>query len=59
MYDVIIVGAGPAGLTAAANTAHRGLKSLILDKQATPGGLNLPGVVQVASDRALSELLLG
>lgn len=39
MYDVIIVGAGPAGLTAAANTAHRGLKSLVLDKQATPGGL--------------------
>lgn len=39
MYDVIIVGAGPAGLTAAANTSHRGLKSLVLDKQATPGGL--------------------
>ncbi|MEW6378416.1 MAG: NAD(P)/FAD-dependent oxidoreductase [bacterium] len=39
MYDVIIIGAGPAGLTAAANTSHRGLKSLVFDKQATPGGL--------------------
>ena len=39
MYDVIIIGAGPAGLTAAANTSHRGLKSLALEKQATPCGL--------------------
>lgn len=39
MYDVIIVGAGPAGLTAAANTSHRGLKSLVLEKQDTAGGL--------------------
>jgi thioredoxin reductase len=39
MYDVIIIGAGPAGLTAAANTSHRGLQSLVLDKQDTPGGL--------------------
>ena len=39
MYDVIIVGAGPAGLTAATNTTLRGLKSLILEKQDTAGGL--------------------
>lgn len=39
MYDVIIIGAGPAGLTAATNTSHRGLKSLVLEKQDTPGGL--------------------
>jgi len=39
MYDVLIVGAGPAGLTAAANTAHRGLKSLVIEKQSFPGGL--------------------
>lgn len=39
MYDVIIVGAGPAGLTAAANTSHRGLKSLVIEKQDAPGGL--------------------
>lgn len=39
MYDVVIVGAGPAGLTAGTNTSHRGLKSLIIEKQDTAGGL--------------------
>ena len=39
MYDVIIIGAGPAGLTSAANTSLRGLKSLVLEKQDSPGGL--------------------
>jgi thioredoxin reductase len=39
MYDVVIIGAGPAGLTAAANTSLRGLKSLVIEKHDTPGGL--------------------
>src|SRR5512136_43851 len=39
MYDVIIVGAGPAGLTSAANTAYRGLKTLVIEKQDVAGGL--------------------
>lgn len=38
-YDVIVIGAGPAGLTAAANTALRGLKSLVIEKHDSPGGL--------------------
>lgn len=32
-YDVIVVGAGPAGSTAARYTARRGLKVLLLDKR--------------------------
>jgi len=36
-FDVIVVGAGPAGLTAATETARAGLKALCLDKLA-PGG---------------------
>lgn len=36
-HDVIVIGAGPAGLTAAAGTAQAGLKTLCLDKLA-PGG---------------------
>src|SRR3954469_642767 len=37
-HDVIIVGAGPAGLIAATEAARAGLKCLALDKLA-PGGL--------------------
>jgi thioredoxin reductase len=38
-YDVIVVGAGPAGLTAAANTSYRGLSCLVIEKYDFPGGL--------------------
>ncbi|RMF06681.1 NAD(P)/FAD-dependent oxidoreductase [Candidatus Woesearchaeota archaeon] len=37
-YDILIVGAGPAGLTAGANTAARGLKTLIIEAKETYGG---------------------
>jgi len=36
--DVAIVGAGPAGLAAAAACARLGLATLVLDEQASPGG---------------------
>ncbi len=36
-YDVIVVGAGPAGLTAATGAARAGLKTLCIEKLA-PGG---------------------
>lgn len=39
MYDVVIVGAGPSGLTAATNTSHRGLETLVIEKQDVAGGL--------------------
>lgn len=37
-YDVIVVGAGPAGLACAAESAGRGLDVAVLDEQAGPGG---------------------
>ncbi|MGH2536639.1 MAG: FAD-dependent oxidoreductase [Candidatus Promineifilaceae bacterium] len=36
-YDLIIVGAGPAGLAAAVYGASEGLKTLLVDKEATGG----------------------
>jgi NADPH-dependent 2,4-dienoyl-CoA reductase/sulfur reductase-like enzyme len=37
-YDVVVIGAGPAGLAAAANAAEAGLSTLMLDENAGPGG---------------------
>ena len=37
-YDVVVIGAGPAGLAAAATAAEAGLSMLLLDENAGPGG---------------------
>ncbi|BHH86175.1 FAD-dependent oxidoreductase [Desulforhopalus sp. 52FAK] len=37
-WDVIVVGAGPAGLSSASAIAEQGLEVLVLDEQASPGG---------------------
>ncbi|KXF75438.1 FAD/NAD(P)-binding oxidoreductase [Paramesorhizobium deserti] len=37
-YDVAVIGAGPAGLAAAALTAKAGLSTLLLDENQGPGG---------------------
>jgi thioredoxin reductase/bacterioferritin-associated ferredoxin len=38
LYDVAIVGAGPAGMAAASLCARHGLDTVILDEQRSPGG---------------------
>ncbi len=42
-FDVIVVGAGPAGLAAAYEVARRGYKVLILERGKRPGAKNLYG----------------
>lgn len=64
MYDVIILGAGPAGLTAALYCGRSKLRTKIID-EAQPGGQlnltdeieNFPGVPKVASRNLTASLL--
>ena len=49
--DLVIVGAGPAGMAAAATAAECGLSVLLLDEQAAPGGQIYRGVEQVTPVR--------
>lgn len=37
-YDAVVVGAGPAGMSAAIELSALGLSSLVVDEQASPGG---------------------
>ena len=37
-YDLIVIGAGPAGLSAAPEAAKHGLHPLVLDENEKPGG---------------------
>jgi ribulose 1,5-bisphosphate synthetase/thiazole synthase len=40
---VIIIGAGPAGMTAAVDLAAAGRRVIVLDMQAAPGGAGVSG----------------
>lgn len=37
-WDIVIIGAGPAGLAASLTTAHRGLTTLVIEAKDKPGG---------------------
>lgn len=64
MYDVIIIGAGPAGASAAIYTARGNLKTLVIDKAPNTGALaithkiaNYPGVIGELSGKDLLDTM--
>ncbi|NEW08291.1 FAD-dependent oxidoreductase [Paenibacillus sp. SYP-B3998] len=64
MYDVIIIGAGPAGASAAIYTARGNLKTLVIDKAPNTGALaithkiaNYPGVTGELSGKELLDTM--
>ena len=65
-WDVVIIGAGPAGLAASLTTAHRALTTLVIEAKDTPGGqpqflysdkriVDIPGFPDGISGEELSE----
>lgn len=65
-WDVVIIGAGPAGLAAGLTTAHRGLTTLIIEAKGRPGGqpqflyadkriVDIPGFPDGITGEELSE----
>lgn len=66
MYDVIIIGAGPAGASAAIYTARGNLKTVVIDKAPNTGALaithkiaNYPGVEGELTGKELLDKMRG
>lgn len=64
IYDVIIIGGGPAGLTAGQYASRAKLKTVILDKSATAGALaysskieNYPGLTHPLPGKELLDIM--
>ena len=62
MYDVIIIGAGPAGISRAIYASRAGLKTLVLEKEAVGGQIaltdsceNYPGNIEDLSGLELAD----
>jgi len=51
-HDMIVIGAGPAGMSAALTAQSRGLKVLLLDEQAHPGGQIYRHITAIPPTRA-------
>ncbi len=53
-YDLIVIGAGPAGMSAATEAASHGVSVLLLDENASPGGQIYRAVTRTpVSDRSV------
>ena len=64
MYDIIIIGGGPAGLTAAVYGRRNGKSVLVIEKSVfggqivnTPKVENIPGFAEISGDEFADKLL--
>jgi NADPH-dependent 2,4-dienoyl-CoA reductase/sulfur reductase-like enzyme len=57
--DLVVIGAGPAGIAVASTGAELGLKTVLIDEQPEPGGQIYRGIERVAATRAAHLSLLG
>jgi len=58
-YDIVVIGAGPAGMAAAHEATNLGLKVVVIDEQDGPGGQIYRDVERVAMQRAHDLDVLG
>ncbi|MEJ0017741.1 MAG: NAD(P)/FAD-dependent oxidoreductase [Acetobacteraceae bacterium] len=56
-WDVVVIGAGPAGLAATQCTAGHGARVLLLDEQPAPGGQIYRRIEHAAKDQRLRAIL--
>jgi len=59
MYDVIVVGAGPAGCTAARKCSEYGMKTLLVEKRHLPRDKVCSGMIMGSVAKSLIELEFG
>ena len=55
-YDVIVAGAGPAGVSAAVMAARMGAKTLLLEYNNCPGGISTSGLMSHWTGTVQSKL---